>query len=1396
MAGEPADPLEPVAEAAPRRRRHGRRIAKWLIGSLLALLVLLAAALAVLNSPIGQRFIVDQIAQVAPASGLTISIGRIEGDVYGKAKLRDVVLSDPKGPFLQIPLVELDWRPMNWFTRGLDVRELVTHRGTLMRTPELLPADPDAPILPTFDIRIDRFQVNDLTIAPGVAGPDAHKVNLVARADIREGRAFLRADGRLGERDAVHVLLDAQPDRDLFDIDLDYRAPEGGVIAGLLGTEAGHRAQIKGSGPWRNWDGRLYVTRDDQPLAAFRLTNNAGKYGILGQAYPAQVLTGVPAQLLGRTVSVRANGTLENSIVDGRMVLAAGGANLIANGTADLGNNAFGRLRIAAHLTDPALFGEGTRVENARIDATISGPFRDLAIAHRLRVARFITGETQLTGIVQQGTATYDGTRWIVPLDARVQRVQTGNEWIDPRLAGGTLAGRLVYTGTRLRSDELRIEFPGASAQLALSGDTARGAYEISGPVVLNGLQLDNVGTVNAGGRIDLRVGGAPWTLRADFNGRIPRVTNPTLANLAGPDIRFSGGVSLGANRPIDFRGVSIRAAKLSLTLDGMIAAGRTSLAGRGRHVDYGPFTVEGSLTPAGPEAVLVFANPLPAAGLENVRVAITPTKDGFRIETRGGSILGPFDGALKLFAPAGGPTRIEIESLKVWQTLVTGDLTLGGGGVNGTLALSGGGLDGTIRLAPRAGGQAFDVNVTARNAQFGGATPISIAQADIRASGLLRDGNSTITGSADAQGIRYGRLFIGRLGARAELENGRGTVSAALAGRRGSRFNLQLNANVAPDRIAVAARGDFAGRPIAMPRRAVLVKQADGGWRLEPTQVNFAGGAMIAEGELGGEATQVRLQFADMPLSLADIFTDLGLGGRISGIVDFRSAPGEVPVGDARIKVEQLTRSGLVLTSSPIDLAMVLRLTPTRLETRAVIDQQGERRGRLQALIRDLPASGALFERLQAGNLFAQLRYAGPAGALWRLAAVDAFDLAGPISIGADVTGTLANPRVRGSLASENLRVQSSISGTDLRSVSMRGTFSGSRLRLASFRGTAANGGSVVGSGTVDLQDLGRRGPQLDIRLAARNARLLNANGISATVTGPMRILSDGIGGTIAGRLQVDRASWRLGTVAQRAELPQIATREINLPADVAPPTYQTRPWRYLIDARADSRVDVDGLGLDSEWGADILLRGTTEDPRIGGEARMVRGSYSFAGSRFELTRGRIAFDENVPIDPRLDITAETDRSGIDVEVKVQGSAQQPEISFTSSPALPEEEILARLLFGGSITELSATDVLQLGSAVASLRGGGGVDPINRLRTAIGLDRLRIVSADAALGTGTGIALGKNFGRRFYVEIITDGRGYSATEVEFRVTSWLSLLAAISTIGRESLVAEISRDY
>eukprot|EP01042_Synura_sphagnicola_P022669 gene22669-28879_t len=51
----------------------------------------------------------------------------------------------------------------------------------------------------------------------------------------------------------------------------------------------------------------------------------------------------------------------------------------------------------------------------------------------------------------------------------------------------------------------------------------------------------------------------------------------------------------------------------------------------------------------------------------------------------------------------------------------------------------------------------------------------------------------------------------------------------------------------------------------------------------------------------------------------------------------------------------------------------------------------------------------------------------------------------------------------------------------------------------------------------------------------------------------------------------------------------------------------------------------------------------------------------------------------------------------------------------------------------------------------------------------------------------GTALAVGKYLGRRFYVELVTDGHGYNATSIEFRLTRWLSLLGTVSTLYDES---------
>lgn len=1390
-------------EVQPHRGRK-RRVAKWALGIVGALLFLIIGALALLNTSIGERFLADRIARETFPNGLNIRIGRIEGNIYGEAVLHDVALSDPEGVFLTIPRAEVDWNPRAWLYNRLEIDSFVARRATLARIPEFLPSEEEGPILPGFDISLDRLEIDALTLAPAITGDRAEQVDLLAEVQVEDRRLFVDGNATLGGEDSFAILLDAEPDGDRFDLSAQVRAADEGVLARMLGVQRGYRADLIGEGTWSQWRGGLLVRAGDERVAALRITNQGGTFGALGKIDPSDFLEGAIANVLGEDVAISSRVTIDNRVFDGRTIVIGSGIRLEGEGLVDLAENRVDDFEVDARLRDPAILGEDLRLENARLEAKLDGSFSDLAIIHDLRVARFQAGTAELDDLRQRGTLSYDGSTWRLPLALSVSRVRTGNALVDARLVNGDGRGRLTLSGNQLTGDDIRLSFRGLAANLALRGNLDAGRYQLRGPVRANGIALENVGVAGGTALVELEVLPSAWRLGAELDASVSPVSNGTLANLGGPAIRVRGGIATSNGAAIRFDKMRVSSEKLTMALDGAIAASTTTLAGRGSHTEYGDFTVEGQIEDGAPTAELVFARPF--TGLENVRVAIAPSEEGFSIDTVGDSVLGPFDGALALFAPEGGPTRIDIERLAVSNTDISGDLTLVDGGARGDLALAGGGLNGTIALAPRQGRQGVGLDLSARNASFGGDTPLTIGRAQIDAEGLIGDGSTSFSGRASAQGIQYGTVFIGRLAAKGEVENGVGSVDASIAGRRGNRFALDLNARFRPERIAVAAQGQFSGRQIAMPRRAVLTALDGGGWRLAPAQLNYGDGAAIASGMYAPDAAALELKLASMPLSLVDVAVeDLGLGGTMSGVVAFRSPRGGLPTGSARVKVENLTRSGLVLSSKPVDLSLLAELTETKLEARAVLANEDIRRGRVQAFITGLPASGDLTQRFRVGRLDGQLRYQGAAESLWRLAAIEAFDLTGQVAVAANASGTLASPQVRGTVASNDLRVRSSLSGTDIRGVSVRGKFAGSRLQLTRFAGTTENGGTVTGSGIVDLEGLGERvrgrlveirGPTLDLRASVKNAQLLEANGLSATISGPLRIVSNGLGGTIAGRVRIDRASWSLGSAAEDMRLPVIPTREINEPADRAARIAPGRPWRYLIDAKGRSRIDVDGMGLDSEWGADIILRGTTDDPRIGGSAQVVRGDYTFAGTRFELTRGEIDFDANVPIDPRLDIRAETERDGVDVIVTVTGSAQQPEVTFSSDPALPEEEILARLLFGGSITTLSATDALQLGAALASLRGGGGMDPINQLRSAIGLDRLRIVSADPALERGTGVALGKNFGRRFYVEIITDGRGYSATEVEFRITSWLSLLGSVSTIGRESAVVEVSRDY
>ncbi len=1374
-----------------------KRILKW-IGGILATLALVAGALLLLaDSSIGHRFLIDRIEAMRPASGLRIEIGRIDGSVWNRASIRDFRLSDPRGMFFESGEVDLDWSPRAYLANTLDITSLTADAATLHRLPTFNPSTKTGAILPGFDIHVGRLAIKKLTIGEAVSGR-ARSGSLDARADIRSGRAIVIANVRTSGGDLLSLNLDAEPDRNKFDVAGTLDAPTGGLFGAMLGTQRPVTAQLDGDGSWQNWKGALAATASGGRVIALDLMARGGRYDVEGQIAPSLITTGKLMRLTAPVVRVKGNAMLSNRRLDTHVSLGSDALAVSANGIVDLADSSFESMRIEAMLRQPTALFPNMTGRNIALKALLDGAFATARFDYLLTAERAAFDATGFEQVRASGQGRLGGSPVNVPVRLTAARVTGVGDVAGGILRNLSVDGVLKVTDKLITGENLRFASDKLTSRVTILVDLITGRYDVALAGQLGRYLIPGLGIVDV--KSTLKIVPGPGGVGTRIIGRgeawVRRLDNSFLAGLTGGLPTIETGLERSGDGVIRFVNLKLRSPALNLVGNGYRRKdGTFYFEGAGTQARYGPVRLKLDGRIERPHIELQLARPMDSLGLRDVRAVLDPTATGFSWTAAGTSTLGPFTGTGAILTPSGGTTTIQIAALDASGLRATGNLQALNGGFGGRLALNGSGVSGTLYFAVPSGIQRIEAHLTARDAKLIGPPVIAARRGQLDAVMLLAPSGTTIDATINGQGLRYGNLVLARLSGTTKLRDGSGEVRATFAGSRGRTFELQTVAQVSPDRISVTGAGTIDRRPVRLDAPAVLTRSgAD--WTLAPNALTFAGGTARVSGKFGGAATALDATVNAMPLSVLDVVNPgLGLGGSASGSISFNQpADGSAPSGRADLRIRNLTRSGLVLSSKPVDAGVAAVLTGNGLALRAVAASGGQTVGRAQLRIAPLPGRGDLTSRLTGAPLFAQVRYNGPADTLWRLTGIDSFDLSGPVAVGADVGGTINNPQIRGSFTTQSLRLESPISGTVLTGVQARGNFGGSKLIIDSFTGTAGRG-TVSGRATFDLA--AANGFGIDISANATNAELIRRDDVSATVTGPLTIRSDGGSGTISGDVDLVRSAFRLGQATAVAAVPRLNVREINRPADRA--EVQAAPMRWALDikARARNQLAVTGLGLDSEWEGNINLGGTLDAMRITGRLDVVRGGYEFAGRRFDLDRGTIRFQGVSPPDPVLDIQANANIQSIAATIKVIGTASKPEITFASVPALPQDELLSRLLFGTSITNLSAPEALQLAAAVTSLRGGGGgLDPINAVRRAIGLDRLRIVGADATTGAKTSVAAGKYLGRRTYVEVISDGQGYSATRIEFQVTRWLSLLSTISTIGRQSATVRVSKDY
>ena len=1381
--GEPIEPRR-------LRRDWPRRLLNELFALFVALLFLFAGILVLLDSAPGHRWIVDRIAGLETASGLRIRIGRIDGSIFGKSQLRNVSIADSRGVFLTSPNIKLDWAPGAWLDNKLYVDSLTAERVTLIRLPRLKPSTKKGQILPGFDIHIGDFRIDRLDIGPEVSGkPRTGSVR--GKADVRRGRALVELAAVVNNGgDRIAFRLDAEPDRDKFDVFARVNAPADGLVPAMIGTRRSLDLAIAGNGSWTRWRGTAAVDLSGRPAARLALGVDSGRYRLQGRWAPAEFTTGKFQRLTVPLVMIRGEATLKDRLLDGQLAAVSPELRAIAKGTIDLAHNRYQGMRLGIDLLKPPALFPNMTGKSVRLVWTLDGPFATADYSYRL-TSDYVKFDNQgFTGLHAEGRGRFTPWPMRVPIRLAAKAITGIGDVAGAMLANPDIEGWLTVTPKLVQGQDLKLTSAKWNGKLSLLIDLASGRFDVLLSGAMQRYLIPGLGVVDV--ITELHVVPGPDNKGSHVVGSakawVRRLDNSFFQSLTGGLPWLSTNLERGNDGIVHLTNLQLYSPKLRLSGAGeRFKDGTFHIAAAGRQAKYGPvkMALEGRIER--PRLDIFLSHPNEALGITDMRLALDPTAAGYNYRASGGSRLGPFTSSGQILLPRGAPTVIAVAALDTGGAHASGDLKSVPGGFLGRLTLANGTLEGTLDFAPAGQVQRIDAHITANNAAFPDAFAVHTGRADGII--ILADDRTTIEGTIDARGISSGALTLARLTANAKLTNGTGQVRAAFAGRRGAAFMFTTLADIAPDTIRLTGNGRIENQPLILNQAAVLTRSGDG-WALAPTSVSFGGGNATVSGR-SGSAPEVHAQVAAMPLQALDIlWPKLDLSGSATGRVDYAWKTNRS--GRLDLKVHGLSRAGLVLASKPIDVAVAAAVSGNQAGLRAVAASDGAIVGRAQARFAPL-GGGPLVAELMSAPLFAQLRYAGPADTLWRLTGSEVIDMSGPLALGADVGGKLVDPQIRGSLKTQNGRLESQVTGMVIDHVASEARFSGPQLIFTQISGQTAGGGSVSGNGTVTFSG-GKTLMNLSFRTS--QALLLNRDDVAARVTGPLQLKSDANGGSISGDLRLDKGRFQLGRASASAAVPQLNVRETGLnEEDVIEPT-ALHPWKLNLKV-AGNDLQVTGLGINSHWTTNLQIGGLADTPRFTGRAELVQGNYDFAGRIFRLDRGVIRFRGESPVDPLLDIHAEALVQGLDATVTVAGTGLKPEITFASSPPMPQDELLSRILFGTSITNLSAPEALQLASAVAALQAGNGsLDPINALRRAVGLDRLRIVPADVATGQKTSLAAGKYVTRKLYVEVVTDGAGYSATQVEYQVTRWLSVLSTVSTIGRSSATLRVSKDY
>ncbi|GAA0654364.1 translocation/assembly module TamB domain-containing protein [Brevundimonas lenta] len=1367
------------AKKAKRKRTRLQALAFFAGMGLAVLAAVLVVALVggrmyLLSGP-GRELVTSFVAGKKVGRYGRINVEGVKGDLFDDFTIDRVTITDAKGVWLDARQVRVDW---NWWplvTRRFHATNIEADVIRLIRRPEVEP--PTTPPGPqALSIDIDRFAA-DVELLENFS-KEYGRWNLSGDANIpRSGAKNFTVNALSNSRPGDYLRVRATLGDDIADTRLNLQANEagGGPIAGALGYSP------------------------DEPFRAYAVVN--------GRIVDAMVRTGdfTPLRITGRygPKEARISGFLDFS-----------GSDLLEPFAERIGRTARFGFATSPDRDSDGLQGVGWRLLSDNLNSGASGEIRmsDRSSPDGIRLDVSTPSLSRLVGRPAAGRAAYaglfkgDATNWTLngtvdlmgvnavsyraqrlqgPLNLQVRAGRMDLEG-DIRATGGSTAGiiggllgarpRVQFEAVRQTDGAILLERIDAAGQaIKVTGSGGRnlmGGLGFRGQVDITDASKIHGGASGAfGGPVAASTtrSGAPWRLTFDARGRRLATGLGELDRLLGQTPRLKATGALNNGR-IEIEQADLTGAQGSAGARGLIENdGRLRLAlnwnARGPF-GVGPVAIDGAMTGDGaltgtlaqPRADLRAGFGRVSAGgltLTDADMILSfrrgrDASDG-RIAVTAGSNFGPARASGNFFL---GGDRIRLTDV---------DLDAGGVTAQGAIALSNripssadltftarpgaflasGEVEGRVRLTEGGGAETAILDVSGRNVRLAGSTWV-IKSLDLNGSGTLD--RLPFTLKADVGGATPVSF------------DGTGVYS-----RDGAAQSVILD-------------GSGSVRDIDFTTRSPAVIAFAGDGRVARVDLGVGGGVLTGEYRQDSRAAVIEANLTSVELgSLAP-----DVRGRVTGNLSLRGA-GDDLSGSANVKLEDL-RSIDAPRGLEVDGTVTATLANNTLHLQAEATDETALQARADITL-PVEASAAPLRLAIARTraMEGDVAITGQIQPIWDLLLGGERSLAGEVDVRASLAGTLNEPRINGRFDLKEGAFRDNATGLRLQDMTLASRFDDTTALIETFAATDGHGGSVAGNGRIGL----RQGSGSSFQLALTRFRIIDNDLAVARASGPLTVVRAEDGNIqLAGRIDIDDARISANPPGSNG-IVRMDVIEVNRPGGDIPEDEQNRPRGPQIGLDVTIRspggdVRIVGRGLNVEMSVFARVTGTISRPVLTGNARVVRGDYDFAGKRFVFDdSGTVSLSTN-PEQIRLNLTATREDPTLTATVRVTGTAAQPEIALSSTPVLPQDEILSQVLFGRSASQLSPFEAAQLAAGVASLAGGGGFDVIGNLRELAGLDRLSF-GGEASSMT---VAGGRYISDNVYLEIIGGGEGGGEVNVEWRVRRNVTVSSSVTAEG------------